>query len=354
MNNNKSGSECQTDAVDDVFFDVYVIWCRVTGKYYVGITRQRVSRRIRQHRRGKQFIDREIQRLGWDGNWDWWVVESNVPANLISECEQKWVAFYDSVYPNGYNKTCGGISYITVSDDTCEKIRQRALERDMSGERNPMYGKHHTAEAKAAIAAKLSGENSPNYGKSPANKGVPWTEEQKAAQSARTTGEKNSFYGRHHTEEAKEKNRQAHLGKPGARKGKKHKPESIAKMRERALERDMSGEKNPFYGKHHTPEAIEKSRQANLGRTPWNKGMKGVTHLTDETRARMSEAHLGQTLTEETRAKISAKKSGENHHMYGKHHSEETRAKMREAHARRRAEKAAKEATAQENAQTTP
>ena len=38
-------------------------------------------------------------------------------------------------------------------------------------------------------------------------------------------------------EEAKEKNRQAHLGKPNARKGKKHKPESIAKMREKALAR---------------------------------------------------------------------------------------------------------------------
>ena len=230
--NNKNETACQT-----AVFSVYVLWCSKTDMHYVGVTRQRVSRRIRQHRRGKQFIDREIQRIGWDGNWDWWVVEEHIPANLISEREQHWVDFFDCVYPKGYNKTCGGISYITVSDDTCEKIRQRALERDISGEKNPHYGKRHTEEVKAAQSARMKGKNNPNYGKPPTNKGVPLTDERKAKMSAANQGKNNPFYGKHHTEEAKERNRQAHLGKPNARKGKKHKPESIAKMREKALAR---------------------------------------------------------------------------------------------------------------------
>ena len=229
---NKNETACQT-----AVFSVYVLWCSKTDMHYVGVTRQRVSRRIRQHRRGKQFIDREIQRIGWDGNWDWWVVEEHIPANLISEREQHWVDFFDCVYPKGYNKTCGGISYITVSDDTCEKIRQRALERDISGEKNPHYGKRHTEEVKAAQSARMKGKNNPNYGKPPTNKGVPLTDERKAKMSAANQGKNNPFYGKHHTEEAKERNRQAHLGKPNARKGKKHKPESIAKMREKALAR---------------------------------------------------------------------------------------------------------------------
>ncbi len=235
--NSKTTVDCQT-----LVFIVYVIWCQKTNMYYVGVTRQKPWRRIRQHKRGKQFIDREIQRLGWEGNFDWWIVEENVPANLISEREQHWVAFFDCVYPNGYNKTCGGISKLTVSEDTCAKIRQRAIERDMGGEKNPHYGKHHTDEAKAAISAKLSGENSPMYGRSPANKGIPWTEEQKANAnlSAKRTGEKNSFYGKHHTDEAKEKNRQAHLGKSSWNKGIPCAESTKAILREKALARNAA------------------------------------------------------------------------------------------------------------------
>ena len=279
----KNSTTCQTP----VYFSVYVLWCSKTDMHYVGVTRQRVTTRIRQHKRGKQFVDREIQRIGWE-HWDWWVVESHVPSNLISKCEQRWVAFFDCVFPKGYNKTCGGISKIIVTDETREKIRQNALARDMSGEKNPHYGKHHTDEARAAISAKLSGENSPRYGKPPANKGVPWTEEQKANLSAAVSGEKNGFFGKHHTEEAKEKNRQAHLGKPSWNKGIPMSESTKAKLRKKALERDVRGENNPFYGKHQTAEAIEKSRQANLGRTPWNKGI---------------------TLSEEAKAQIRAKRA---------------------------------------------
>lgn len=140
------------------------------------------------------------------------------------------MAFFDCVYPKGYNKTCGGISYITVSDDTREKIRQNALARDISGERNPNYGRQHSDEVRAAQSARMKGKNNPNYGKPPTNKGVPLTDERKAKMSVAMRGENNPFYGKHHTEEARERNRQAHLGKPNSRKGKKHKPESIAKM----------------------------------------------------------------------------------------------------------------------------
>lgn len=282
MHDSKNVKDCQTVPL----FAVYVLWCRLTDMHYVGVTRQKVTTRIRQHKKGKQqFIDKEIKRLGWDGNWDWWVVEDHVPADQISDCEQKWVSVFDCVFPKGYNKTCGGISKLTVSDDTREIIRQKALARDISGENNPMYGKHHTDEAKAAISAKLSGEKSPNYGKSPANKGVPHTDEEKAKISAAVSGEKNGFFGKHHTEEAKERNRQAHIGKPGSRKGKKHTEESKALMREKALARDTSGEKNSFFGKHHTEESKEKNRQKQLGRIPWNKGKK----MTEEQKAIMRE-----------------------------------------------------------------
>lgn len=77
MNDSKNQSESQMVPL----FAVYVIWCSKTNMHYVGITKQKVRRRIRQHRRGKkQFIDREIQRLGWEGNFDWWIVEEHIPS----------------------------------------------------------------------------------------------------------------------------------------------------------------------------------------------------------------------------------------------------------------------------------
>ena len=155
MNTNKNAADCQSV---DVYFNVYVIWCRITDKFYVGVTRQKVTTRIRQHRRGKQFVDREIQRVGWEGNWDYWVVEENVPSDIITEREQYWVAFFHSVCPDGYNKTCGGISKLTVSDDSREKIRQNALARDYSGENNPHYGKNTPTKQEKKIVKYNSAE----------------------------------------------------------------------------------------------------------------------------------------------------------------------------------------------------
>ena len=227
MNTSKKSSDCQTVA----YYSVYVLWCRETNMHYVGVTRQEVKLRIRQHKKGKkQFIDCEIHRIGWEGNFDYWIVEENVPADQISDCEQKWVKFFDCHYPKGYNKTCGGISNLTVSDDTREILRQKALERDVSGENNPHYGKKHT-------------------------------------------------------DEAKEEMRQARLGKPAWNKGVPCREETKALMREKALERNVSGENNPFFGKKHTEESKEKNRQKQLGRIPWNKGKK----MTEEQKAIMRE-----------------------------------------------------------------
>lgn len=231
MNTSKNETTCQTVT----YFSVYVLWCRKTDMHYVDVTRQKVTTRIRQHKKGKQFVDKEVKRVGWEGNWDYWIVEEHVPANLISDCEQRWIKFFDCIFPKGYNKTGGGIGKIIVTDDTREKIRRNALARDMNGERNPNYGRRHSDEAREAIRQS-------RLGKSSWNKGIPCSEEQKAnlrekALAKDMSGENNPFHGKHHTEEAKEKNRQAHLGKPSWNKGVPCSEATKAKLREKALAR---------------------------------------------------------------------------------------------------------------------
>lgn len=290
MNDSKNDSKCQTVAV----FSVYVLWCNKTNKHYVGVTRQKkVWTRIRQHKRGKQFIDREIQKISWDGNWDWWIVEEGVPSNLITEREQYWVAFFDSVYPNGYNKTRGGVKYFEYA----EEIREKMSKSHLGQKRAPF-----TAEHRANISESRTGEKNPNYGKPARNRGVPCTEETKSKirqkltgrkrpdQSERMKGDKNPNFGRHMSEETRAKLSEATRGRPAWNKNLPCSEEQRAVLREKALERDMSGKKNPFYGRHHTEEAREKNRQAHLGKPGSRKGIP----CSEETKAKLREKALAR------------------------------------------------------------
>ena len=308
MNNNKNDANCQST----VYFVVYVIWCQKTNKYYVGVTSQKpVYTRIRQHKkRGDQFIDREIQKIGWDDNWDWWIVEENVPYNLITEREQFWVNEFNSKFPNGYNLTIGGISNTTVTEKTREKMRKSHLGKKCAP---------FTEEHRANLSKSLSGEKHPNFGKPAWNRGIPCTEDAKKQISKTLTGRKRPDQ----SERMKGENN-PNFGKPMSESTK-------GKLRAKALERDVSGERNPMFGKTHTDEVkaaqserMKGENNPNFGKSPANKGKKA---------------------SPQTKAKISAAVSGEKNGFYGKHHSEATKQILREkALARAAAKKAAKEA----------
>jgi hypothetical protein len=68
--------------------------------------------------------------------------------------------------------------------------------------------------------------------------------------------------------------------------GKKHRPESIEKMKRNRP--DISGKNNPFYGKHHTLESKEKNKIAHLGNT-----IRKGCHLSKETKLKMSLSKKG-------------------------------------------------------------
>ena len=258
-NDNKKTPECQSDTSPT--FCVYVLWCKITEKYYVGVTRQKyVYTRIRQHKNhSEQFVDREIQRTGWEeAKWDWYILETGVTANLISEREKYWIAFFNSVYPDGYNKTCGGIGNTIISEDTREKMRQAQL------------GKHHTEETLAKMRT------------------------------------------RHPTEEANEKNRQAHLGKKAS-------PETLEKNRQahigkhpsaetrEKLSESRKGEKNPMYGKPRSPETRAKISATNKGRPSPFKGK----HHSAETRAKISATKKARAAAKKAAA-LAAAENAEN------------------------------------------
>ncbi len=166
MNDSKKISRCQITG------SIYLIYCNVTEKFYVGQTIQKVSERMGKHKTGDQYIDKEIQKIGWEGNFDYFILDENVPIENLNTLEQFWIKFFDCMHPNGYNLTSGGQSRFAISDE----LRARRSEL-FKGERNPNYGNHSpqseeirakksaTAKAKGIRPPVMCGEKNPNYGK---------------------------------------------------------------------------------------------------------------------------------------------------------------------------------------------
>ena len=117
----------------------------------------------------------------------------------------------------------------------------------------------------------------------------------------RHKGQKSPMRGKHHSDEAKQKNREAHLGK--------HPSEETRKKMGEA----RKGEKNPNFGKHHSKSAKKKISKARKGK-----------HHTKEAKEKISKANKGRKHNELTKQKIGKA-------LKGKYVSEETRGKIRKA-----------------------
>ncbi|MGV8172055.1 MAG: NUMOD3 domain-containing DNA-binding protein [Candidatus Woesearchaeota archaeon] len=156
---------------------------------------------------------------------------------------------------------------------------------------------------------------------------IPWNKGKK-------TG--NIWKGRAHSEEAKQKMREAHLGKSAGMLGKKHSEESKRKMSEA-----LKGKVPWIIGKHHSEDARQKMSVLRKGRIPWNKGKS----TSEKTKKKLSEIFKGKPArnkglktgkpawnrglhpSEETLKKLSESHKGQDH-WTGRKHSEESKQKM--------------------------
>jgi hypothetical protein len=91
--------------------------------------------------------------------------------------------------------------------------------------------------------------------------------------------------------------------------------ESKRKMSEARL-----GDKNYMYGKIHTDETKQKISEVHIGKT-----------LSEEHKKKLGKARMGKTHTEETKQRMREAQLGEKHPRYGKIHTGETKQKMSEA-----------------------
>lgn len=80
--------------------------------------------------------------------------------------------------------------------DLCHSCAIKQM--DLSGEKNPMYGRKHSQTTKDKIRDAMSGEKNPNYGKH-------LSKELRSKLSKLKRGKNNPFYGKKHSEQQKKK-----------------------------------------------------------------------------------------------------------------------------------------------------
>lgn len=139
---------------------VYKHTNRANGKVYIGVTSQLPRDRWDSgwgYQKNKHFWD-AIQKYGWSG-FDHEILASGLPPEEAFAKEQELILEYGSMdYRKGYNMTPGG------ETGPC-----------LSGVSHPMYGKHHTPEARAKMSA--------------TRLGIPWSGERREACMSSYTAE---------------------------------------------------------------------------------------------------------------------------------------------------------------------
>lgn len=166
------------------------------GKVYIGITCQKPHERWCNGTgyKHQKLVYRAILRYGWE-NVEHDVIACDLTHDQATAMEIELIQAYDSTNPErGYNVSRGGDGG-----------------PGFSGEKHPMYGKHHTEESRKKMSESTKGQ-------------IPYNK------------------GKHLSDEHREKLRQAHLGRKQNRtpewnrkigesqRGKKMTPEQIERM----------------------------------------------------------------------------------------------------------------------------
>jgi len=176
----------------------------VNGKQYIG----KDKRNTPSYLGSGTLLKRAIQKYGKE-NFKKEILEVCSTHEELIEREEYWLNYYDAgnnrMFYNMHNHSSGGLGIF--------------------GEKNHMFGKHHSDERKQKMREFMSGKNNPVYGK-----------------GYLFTGEKNHFYGKKHSPETIEKIKQK-------RKQQVFSEESRRKMSETLRERAHRGRDNHMFGK---------------------------------------------------------------------------------------------------------
>ena len=168
-------------------FIVYIITCQTNNKPYIGQTSRAMDVRFQEHishaNKGKTTCRKLYAAIRKYGAQNFYI-EKLVVVDSQQEADQLEISYikqYDSI-AKGYNLQIGGYNGL-ASYET-----RRLMSEQRSGEKNPMFGKHHTQIVKDTISIKNTGKTGYWKGKS-----IPQETRDKMSKSRKglTVGENN-------------------------------------------------------------------------------------------------------------------------------------------------------------------
>lgn len=151
-------------------------WTSPSGKIYIGQSKNLERRKKefllnpfkQEYNKWNTPIDKARRKYPDFTQWKYEIIIVCEPEQL-DELEMKYIELYDSTNSRiGYNSTLGGDGAKGVPWGSPKQI-EGAKNKDIRGENNPMYGKHHTQDVKDYISS--------------INKGRKLTKEQKLQKS---------------------------------------------------------------------------------------------------------------------------------------------------------------------------
>lgn len=139
---------------------IYCIENKINNKKYIGQSIH-IHRRWSEHKyelnnntHDNDYLQKSWNKYGLD-NFEFSIIEL-CDIDELDDKECYYISLYNTFDRNhGYNLILGGGANRTISEETREKLRQANKRRksfpDMSGENNPMFGKHLSDETKEKI-----------------------------------------------------------------------------------------------------------------------------------------------------------------------------------------------------------
>ncbi|MBQ9480002.1 MAG: GIY-YIG nuclease family protein [Selenomonadaceae bacterium] len=208
------------DDIMDKSMVVYLLTDTTNGKQYVGQTTKTLRERIKRHKHSDLLVDRKINAHGWE-NCKIEILEECETYDELNRLEQEWIAALDTLHPNGYNLTEGGMG------GPGHKLSEEAKQRISQKKKGCKYS---AAVCKKISAAVTENMKNPELRRrlSEANKGKTHTEESRKKMSNTRKGRKRdeetkakigaSNKGAHHSEETRRKMSEEHKKHHGPRK----------------------------------------------------------------------------------------------------------------------------------------
>lgn len=139
----------------------YRLYNKKTKKNYIGITKD-IERRFSEHK--SNIIKNNIQKYNlYEGSiedYEFYILEENIPYNERYSREQYYMLKYNSLYPNGYNNAFGKSHPHTEDHKRYMSKIMTGRKKTLSHRKNISLSRlskniHHTDQSRAKISSSL-------------------------------------------------------------------------------------------------------------------------------------------------------------------------------------------------------